>query len=320
MSKEQKEVITLIFILTAIVVSACIMLVIRPKLKEVAGIKNSLKQINIDIDKERTHSKQLLDLSEKKDGLIASIEANEAGLFGGIMVGDLSKVVNTIVRSDFQDVRLNSLGDNAEVLPGGSYNALVNELTLNGCDFHEVVRFISTLENANPGIRISNIEIDGGYTRAEELGKVTVGLEVRMVGLHDGEGIELDWAPKSNGGYKPGDIRNPFGPSGMKAVVDPEQAFKDNAYNIKVTMNTGDSVWVKDMSDEDRGARECLIKKYMPVFMPAKVRLMNIHEDYFIIRRDDGKVFKLHIRVMNETINGKIRERGTIKEVEELKQ
>jgi len=320
MSKEQKEVITLIFILTAIVVSACIMLVIMPKLKDVAGMKKSLKQVNIDIDKERTHSKQLLELSEKKDELIASIEANETGLFGGIMVGDLSKVVNTIVRSDFRDVRLNSLGDNAEVLPGGSYNELVNELTIKDCDFHEAIRFISTLENANPGIRISNIEINDGHSRVEELGKVTVGLEVRMVGLHDGEGIELDWVPQSNAGYQPGDIRNPFGPSGMKAVVDPEQAFKDKAYSIKITMNTGDSVWVKDMSDEDRGARECLIKKYMPVFRPAKVRLMKIHEDYFIVQRDDGKVFKFHVREMNETISGKIRERGTIKEVEELKQ
>ncbi len=318
MSKEQKEAIALIFILTAIVVAACVMLIIRPKLQDAAENKETLKKLTADLDKERAQSKQLLDFTEKGDRLRTLIEENEAGLFGGITVGDLSKVVNTIMKSEFRNLKSNYLGDRAELLPGGRYNELVNELQLKDCDFHEAVRFISALETSNPGIRITNIEIDSTGTHSGRLGMVAVGLEVKMMGMYQGDGIDADWQPVSAIAYDPGHRRNPFGESGLNLVVDPDMAFRDKVYNLKVTMDTGDSLWIKDTTQEKRGARECMLKNCMPVFRPEKIRLMKIHEDYFIVRRDDGKLFKLIIRQYNETIHGEIREHGTIKELIEI--
>ncbi len=233
-------------------------------------------------------------------------------------VGDLSKVVNTIMKSEFRNLKSNYLGDRAELLPGGRYNELVNELQLKDCDFHEAVRFISALETSNPGTRITNIEIDSAGTHSGRLGMVAVGLEVKMMGMYQGDGIDADWQPVSAIAYDPGHRRNPFGESGLNLVVDPDMAFRDKVYNLKVTMDTGDSLWIKDTTQEKRGARECMLKKHMPVFEPEKIHLMKIHEDYFIVRRDDGKLFKLIIRQYNETIHGEVREHGTIKELIEI--
>jgi hypothetical protein len=318
MTKEQKETVAFIFILTAIVVSACIMLIVRPKLKDAAEDKETLKKITADLDKERAQSKQLLEFTEKEDRLRALINDNEAGLFGGITVGDLSKVVNTIVKSRFQNLKLDYLGDRAELLPGGRYNELVNELQLKNCDFHEAVRFVCAIETSNPGIRITNMEIDSAGVQSSPPGTVAMGLEVKMMGMHQGDGVDAGWRPEADIAYQPGNRRNPFGKSGVNLIVDPDQVFRERVYGIKVTMNTGDSLWIKDMTQDRRGARECMLKRYMPIFEPAKIRLTKISEDYFTVRRDDGKQFKLIIRQYNEMIHGEVRERGTIKELIEM--
>ena len=57
-----------------------------------------------------------------------------------------------------------------------------------------------------------------------------------------------------------------------------------------------------------------MLKKYMPVFKPVKVGLIEINEDYFVVLRDDGKKFKFTIRQNIEEDY----QRGTIKKIEEM--
>lgn len=318
MKKEQKEAIALIFIITAIIISACVMLVVKPRMKSIAEIKTTMKKVNADIDKQRKKSRTLLELTLKKDQFISTIAANEAGLFTGITVGDLSRVVNTVLKNGYRNLKINYLGDRAEVLPGGRYNELTNELKIQNCDFHEAVKFISALETSNPGLRVTNLQIENAAVKSEGDGTVSVGIEVRLMGMHEGGGIPAEWEPPKTPAYEPAGMRNPFG-IGLGHQVDPEQTFKDKAYALKITMNTADSVWVKDTTQKDSGARECLLKKNMPVFEPVKVRLVSIHEDYFTVQRDDGKSFKLVIRQANETVGSEVYERGTIRDVIEVK-
>ena len=317
MNKEQKETIALIIIILSIIVAAFVMLVLKPKMKDISEVKKSIKKVNADIEKQRGHSKQLIDFNTKKEEFGNSISENESGLFGGITVGDLSEVVSTVVNSNFKDLKLTYLGDRAEVLPGSRYNELTNEIKIQNCDFHEVVRLISALEISNPGLRITNVAIEGAGVKPEGDGSVTAGMEIKFVGLHVGEGIPSAWEPPKAPAYDPGEQRNPFG-LGSRTKIDPEQEFKTKAMNIKVTMNTSDSIWAKDTTIPESGARECLIKKNMPVFEPVKVRLISINEDYFVVRREDGKTFKIIIRQSNETIGGKIYERGTVSQVVEM--
>ena len=153
--------------------------------------------------------------------------------------------------------------------------------------------------------------------KPESDGNVTAGMEIKLLGLHEGNGIPAEWQPPKTPAYDPGEQRNPFGSGGIKKV-NPEKEFIEKAMNVKVTMITSDSVWVKDLSIPESGARECLVRKIMPVFEPRKVRLLNINEDYFTVRRDDGKTFKIMVRQANEKIGNKLFERGTISEVIEL--
>ena len=318
MNKEQKETIALIVIIISIIIAACVMLVIKPKIREIGEIKKSIRKVNSDIEKQRKHSKQLIELNTKKETCENNISANESNLFGGITVGDLSEVISTVARSNFSDLKLNYLGDRAEVLPGGIYNELTNEVKIQTCDFHEVVKFISALEMSNQGLRITNIELESASSKPEGDGNIIAGMEIKLLGLHDGKGIPSEWEPPKTPAYYPGEQRNPFGEGGIKKV-DPELEFKTKAKNIKVTMITSDSIWVKDLSVPNSGARECLVKKIIPVFEPRKIRLLSINEDYFIIRRDDGKIFKMIVRQANETIGNTLYERGTISEVIQLK-
>jgi hypothetical protein len=297
------------------------MLIIRPKMKHVAENKKTLATVNEDIEKQRKHSKMLLTLTQDKEDLEAAVAQSEAGLFGGITVGDLSRVVNTIVKTRYPQLKVNYLGDQAEILPGKRYSELSNEFTVAGASYHNVLGFIGALETANPGLRVTNVDIATGTSRSEKPGSVTAGIQVKLVGMFEGNGIPQEWSPESDTPYDSSGLRNPFGLPGSELVIDPEQAFKEKAFNIRVTMNTGDSLWIKDISKENSGARECLLRKLMPVFEPQKVRLYKIAEDYFIVvREDDKKVFKLVMRQnIGDTTAGDEYERGDIKAVIELK-
>jgi hypothetical protein len=262
----------------------------------------------------------LLTLTQDKENLEVSVAQSEAGLFGGITVGDLSRVVNAIVKAKYPHLKVNYLGDQAEILPGKRYSELSNEFTVAGASYHDVMGFIGALETANPGIRVTNLDIATGTSRSEKPGTVTAGIQVKLVGMYEGSGIPQEWSPENDSPYDSSGLRNPFGLPGSELTIDPEQAFKEKAFNIRVTMNTGDSLWIKDISKENSGARECLLRKLMPVFAPQKVRLYRIAEDYFIVvREDDKKVFKLVMRQnIAETTSGDEYERGDIKAVIEL--
>jgi hypothetical protein len=318
MSKEKKEAIALIIVATVICIVIFVMLVIKPRLNDIAEKRKAIKKITVEIDKQKKQSRQLIELASKKEKMETSISAAESGLFGGISIGDLSRTVNTVVKTGFKSMKLNYLGDRAELLPVERYTEISNELKIQNCEFYEAVRFIGVLETSNPGMRITNLAMESASVNSEANGMVTIGIEVKLMGMHEGTGVPAEWAPPKTPGYEPTGIRNPFGTGGT-SIIDPEQEFKDRANNIKVTMNTADSIWVKDTSQPNSGARECLLKKSMPVFEPVKVRLIDIQENYFVVKRDDGKSFKLMVRQAKETSGGQTYERGTIREVIEIK-
>ena len=321
MSKEQKEAVALILILTACIVSACLMLIVKPRVGALSDNRESLKRIEGEISKKRGRSRRLLKDTEKMGKLEAEVKENASGLFAGLDVGDLSRVVNIIMALNFPSMRLTYEGDKPSVLPGNRYSELTNEFMIIDGDFHDLVKFISVLETSNPGIRVTNIEMKSADRSGDGSGLVTVGIGVSMVGMYESDdvGVPRDWEPDIEPLYNPTNLRNPFGPPGRVAVESPRMGIRVQAFKLMVTGKTSDSLLIRSLMDDTTKARECIVGKLMPVFEPAKVRLEKIAKGYFVVRCEDGKRFKIFVRQKDETRGGTIIERGTIKSVDEEK-
>jgi hypothetical protein len=250
-TKEQAEMLALLVLMGCAVIVLSFLYLVKPNFATIAECKAELKKADAEIANLNKAKVTLARLQKERDSVVAAIRNGEGAVFAGLEVNPpLSDVcvraANEVnLKPAYGAQTSKSLLEFRERAADGKevarhYDDVQRTLDVHSSDFFTLCRFLSAVENANKGLRVTHLEIgnESLEQQEQEKGEVRSKIELSMLGIREGErtlGEVIDVS-----GYKDFDVgqkRNPFGPAGGVSAIseDPGRRIKEILSRLKIT-------------------------------------------------------------------------------------
>ena len=248
-TKEQAEVLALLVLMGCAIVVLAFLYLVKPNFEAVAASNKELKKIETEIEQ---LGKPTLDLAKAKKemgSLMGIIEHGEGAIFPGLETNPpLTQIciqaagklkLKTELGAQTKDplLEFKERGtDGTQVT--SHYDEVRRTLDIPSVNFFTLCRFLSAVESANEGLRVTHLNFDNQKLdpQDQENGNVKAKVELSMLGIREGEGEPTDIDVSVSEELDVGQKRNPFGPPGKGPgpVEDPLRNIKDVLKGIKI--------------------------------------------------------------------------------------
>ncbi len=243
-TKEQAEMLALLVLMGCAVVVLTFLYLVKPNFAAMATSKAELKKTEAKIAELGKASVALAKANKEKEEVTATIESGEKAILSGFAIG--SPLYQVCVQAAnklklelaFGVQRPGQLLEFKERTADGTqitrhYDEVSRTLDIHSGDFLTLCRFLSAVENANAGMRVTHLEIGNKSLEATEqnAGKVTAKVELSMLGMREGERPP----PPVVGEIEDFNVHNPFGPEGGTTGDVEKAKIMDVLKGIKIT-------------------------------------------------------------------------------------
>jgi hypothetical protein len=235
-TKEQAQMLALLVIMGCAVVVLSFLYLVKPNFAAAAKSRKELKKTEAEIGTLNHAPVALAKAKKEMESLTATVDQGEKAVFGGMeLVSPLSQIcvqAGTManVRPAYGEQTTTQLLDFAERgdNPAGAgqtkhYDEVSRTLDIRSADFFALCRFLTAVEGANPGLRVTGLKMDSTTLddQSQSQGKVNANLELSLMGVREGQAPEPSGVVVDAAAFDFGENRNPFGPpSGTAGPAD----------------------------------------------------------------------------------------------------
>jgi type II secretory pathway component PulM len=254
-TKEQAEMLALLLLLGCAVVVLMFLYLVKPNFARAATSRAELKKIEAEVAKLGKANIELAKAKKEMETLEATITDGEKKVFPGLeSTPRLDRIcVDAATRLELKTAlgipTSDSLLEFKERNQDGQqltrhYDEVRQTLDIQSVDFLTFGRFLAAVENANEGLRVTQLELSNLSLEAtdQEKGNVKAKVELSLLGMKEpGEASpEIDVTGSKL--FDEGGRRNPFGPAGGMTlpITDPLKRVKSILGGLKITGMWGD--------------------------------------------------------------------------------
>lgn len=256
-TKEQAKMMALLVIMGGAVVILGFLYLVKPNFARMTQDRKQLKKMETEIATLGRSRVELAQVTEEKESLLATIDAGEKAVVWGMEKGSpLSDVFVPAATAlslmpAYGDQTTIPLQEYTERGPDGlqvtrHYDEVSRTLDTTSTDFFAFCRFLSIVEEGNAGLGVTHLEINTKDLdqKAKDEGRINGKVELRMVGVREGNPTEINVNVEGSKLFDVGSKRNPFGPPGgaLADIEDPLLRVKAALMEIKVSGVWADSV------------------------------------------------------------------------------
>jgi hypothetical protein len=311
-TKEQAEMLALLVLMGCAVVVLTFLYLVKPNFAAMSESKAELEKTEAEIAELSKAPVELAKAAKERDALTATIEKGEKAILAGLAIDPpltqvCLEVANKLgLKPAFGVQSPNVLLEFKERATDGTqvtrhYGEVSRTLDIHSADFLALYRFLSGVEKANDGIRVTHLEIGNKALspQDQEAGKVKAKVKLSMLGIREGERS----APPEVKDIGEFDERNPFAPAAAPGGGGSSQDLVRVLKGIRVT-----AIWSDRLMMEVPGSGSIEATKGKTfVVGKMKMRYVSGAGDTFVFETADlGKRYKL---ITNW--------RGQVKKVEE---
>ena len=233
-NKQQSEMILLIALIGVAMLVISYIFFIKPCKVAGATWKAESGKLQTEIDTELPDARKLRELKSEQAALNEEIARYEQGMFQGLSSSRLIPFF-TDVAADFSFPTEPGYGyEKSDDLPFGGYSEVYSDINIRSYDYLELLKFLSTLESANPGLRIYKITLNNTDPEGKT-GLVNCSFQLRLLGFKHETDVGQQWKPIMTAKLDPGGYRNPFGPATARKKANPRAQFLDSLKNLTIT-------------------------------------------------------------------------------------
>jgi len=304
-TKEQAEMLALLVLMGCAVVVLSFLYLVKPNFAAVAQYKSELQKTESEIATLSNATVAVAKAQKELETLTATIQRGEKAVFSGLETDPpLSEIcvraaTELNLKPAYGVQTSTALLEFAEPGHDGKpvtrhYDEVSRTLDIHSADFFTLSRFLSAMEKANEGLRVTHLEISNSALSPKEQdeGKVKAKLELGMLGIREGQRSP---EPIDVSGHQDFDVaqkRNPFGPPGGSLAVakDPLRGVKDVLSRVKVT-----GIWSDKLIIEIQGGGSVTLNTD-ETFVLAGITLRYVSgsaESFVFDAVDYGKRYKL---------------------------
>lgn len=305
-TKEQAEMLALLVLLGCAVVVLSFLYLVKPNFAKGAEYKRELNKTQVEMGKLDKAKVELAKARKESEGLGALIANGEKKVFSGLETAPpltktcVDAATTLKVKQALGAETMNPLLEFTERGQDGRretrhYDEVQRTLDIESVNFLTLGRFLAAVENANEGLRVTQLELGNLSLESndQEKGTVKAKIELSMLGIR--EAGEAPPAIDVSGSrlFDERGKRNPFGPAGGMTIPidDPLKYVKTLLGAVKVTGVWGDELI---MNIPDKGS--LTVKKNRPfVLGGTKLKYLSGAADSYVFEAvDHGKRYKLN--------------------------